>query len=254
MFQQAEPPPEPGDAPEAGNAPHAAIKRSQSDLETSPDPNIKQEPDAKKLKIEAVAAPAQQPLNIIDIDPAGDLLIALKDTFYKVDSSAIKRAAPKLYEQCLATRGADRPSWTFKTRWRPFRGAEFVLQAIHANLEQVPESMSCSDVRNAVMFAMHYEFLSRFLGLLKQWYRALRPLAHCCRSDKKKVCKGGRLWATYHLGLEEEFKALQGWAIFNLCDNGNGSLGHPAEQFNNKPLDLSEFAIAEPVITGNLRR
>lgn len=242
LLQQAEPPPEP-----------AGIKRSQSDRDIdSPDPNIKQEPDAKKPKLEKVAAQAQQPLKIIEIDPAGDLLIlfTVDQTAYKVDSNAIKRAAPKFYDACLASRPSEGSSWIAKVPEASYEGYEAILHLTHANMENIPASMPCTNVHNSVHFARHFEFLGRFSGLLKQWYWAIRPDCH----NGKKICNCIRLWMTYHLGLSQEFARLQAWAIFNLCDNGNGSLGDPAEQWNDKPLDLSKSnsCLAETVVTGKL--
>lgn len=250
LFQQSQPPPEPGNAPEAG------IKRSLSDRETaSPDPKIKEEPDVKKQKLDEITAPVQQSFKITEIDPAGDLLIVFdnSNTAFKIDSNTLKRASPKLYQKCLAVRPADGSTWTAKGLPNVFEGAvEVILNLIHANMDKIPVSMSCATLYNVIVFTKRFEMLDRFSGSLKQWYKGLPQ--NCCHSSKKAKCKIPRLWMTCRLGLEEEFKAFQAWAIFNLCDDGKGALGDPRGQLGRKPLELSNFSLSEEVVTGKLQR
>lgn len=248
LFQQSQPPPEPGNSPEAG------IKRSLSDRETaSPDPKIKEEPDVKKQKLDEIEAPVQQSFKVTDIDPAGDLLIVFENsnTAFKIDSNTLKRASPKLYQKCLAVRPADGSTWTFKGVQNVFEGAiEVILNLIHANMDKIPRSMGCFTVYNIVFLATYFEMLDRFSGSLKQSYQGI--VQNCCSPSGMKFCKCHRLWVTYQLGLDKESKALQRWAIFELCDDGKGGLGDPAEQLDGKALDLSNIALQEKVVTGKL--
>jgi hypothetical protein len=211
---------------------------------------MKEEPDAKKPKLEETAAPVQQSLKIIDIDPDGDLTILFESqkTAYKIDSNALKRASPELYQQCLDVRPADGSAWVFKGVRRNFVEAiEVVLNLIHANMEQIPKPMGFGTVHVVVAFAKRYGMLDRFLGSLKQWHQETPPN---CHPSQAKTSKCYRLWTAYQLGVEEDFNALQRWAIFNLSDDGKGSLGDPHELLRGKPLDLSVLLLAEKVVTG----
>lgn len=249
LFQQSQPPPEPGNAPEAG------IKRSLSDRETaSPDPKIKEEPDVKKQKLDEIEAPVQQSPKIIDIDPDGDLLILFKskNLAYKVDSNALKRGSPKLYQRCLGVRPADGSAWTFTGVTDNFSEAiEVVLNLIHANMKKIPESMNCIQVHMTVFFAKEFEMLDHVSDSLEKWYQ--RIAGNCSYASTRKLCQCVCLWTTYTLGLEQEFKTFQKWAIFNLHDDGKGSLVDPMEQLGGKPFELSYFGLKEKVVIGKFQ-
>lgn len=250
LFQQSQPPPEPGNAPEAGT------KRSLSDRETaSPDPKIKAEPDVKKQKLDEIKAPVQQSPKIIDIDPAGDLLILFEseNLAYKVDSNALKRGSPKLYRQCWDVRPADGSTWTFTGVNDIFCEAiEVVLNLIHANMKKIPESMNCCQVHKTVFFAKKFEMLDRFSDSLEKWYQQIPP--KCRYASTHNFCKCVCLWTTYRLGLEQEFKTFQTWAIFNLHDDGKGALVDPMKQLAGKPLSLSRnFGLSEKVVIGKIQ-
>lgn len=102
-----------------------------------PDPKIKAELDVKKQKLEEIKTPVQQSPKIIKIDPAGDLLILFesRNVAYKVDSNALKRGSPKLYQQCLGVHPADSFAWTFTGVIDNFSKAiKLVLNLIHGNM------------------------------------------------------------------------------------------------------------------------
>lgn len=245
------------------NAPEAGTKRSLPDRETaSPDPKIKEEPDVKKQKLDEIKTPAQQSPKIIDIDPAGDLLILFKskNVAYKVDSNALKRGSPKLYQQCLDVRPADGSAWTFTGVTDAFKEAteiiiekatEMILNLIHANMNKIPKSMNCAQVHNAVVFAKDFDMLDAFSGSLEKWYQAIP--ASCCYASRGNLCKCVCLWTTYRLGLEEDFKTFQRWAIFNLHDDGKGALVDPIEQLAGEPLGLSTFGLSDKAVIGKFQ-
>jgi hypothetical protein len=204
----------------------------------------------KKQKVEEPAAPLEKSLEIIDIDPAGDILLLLESKkACRVDSNAIKRASRKLYGECLSQRPANSSAWIFKgldTLQEPAVVA--VLNLIHANMDRIPVSMTCEKVYVSIVVAKKYEMLSRLSASLKQWYQSISQ--KCCTAPGHKKCKFSRLWATYHLGMKEECKDLQAWAIFNVCDNGKDALGDPVEQHYGRNLDLSHFYLSQKSITG----
>ncbi|POS71356.1 hypothetical protein DHEL01_v210250 [Diaporthe helianthi] len=247
--------PEAGKAPDAGNTPRTAIKRSQSDLETTePDEKISEEPDVKKQKLEEVAAPVQQ-LNIINIDPAGDLLILCNKKAFKVDSSAIKRVTPSVYKRCLAQRPVDDSAWTSSFRDMSEimeEAVSVILNLIHANLDKIPESIHWVTMFYLIVLAKRFKVFDRFLVPFKRWYQGgllLQPIPSTC-NVRKSTC----LWISYHLGLEENFKVLQRWAIFNLCDDGKGTLVYPPKQVDGTRSKLSTSYLADKVVTDRIAK
>ncbi|KAL1879169.1 hypothetical protein Daus18300_001748 [Diaporthe australafricana] len=77
---------------EADTRPEASAKRPQPESDPTSEPNVKIEPDVKRQKLEdETPTPVQPPLNIVDIDPNGDLLIGFESqkTAYRVDSNAL---------------------------------------------------------------------------------------------------------------------------------------------------------------------
>lgn len=156
-----------------------------------------------------------------------------------------------LYDQCLAVRPDDGSDWIFKDEGKPEiskESAKAVLDLIHSNREQIPESMHFVTILDAVVFTARYKMFDRYHIWLKEWYHAMSP------ANEWKTRNCCRLWLAHKLGLKDEFMDLQEQAIFHLCDNGKGGLGDPDEQFNRgTPLDLSKFSLADETITGKFK-
>lgn len=211
-------------------------KRSQPDRET--------EPVTKRQKL------IDESFDFIDVDPvSGDLMMIFecRKTAYNVDSNAIRRASPVLYEQCLAVRPADGSDWTFKHEGWPGtskKTAEAILHLIHANMDQIPEALDFSTVYNVFVFAIQYEMFDRYYISLKQWYETMLPSK---RETSRNYC---RLWLAHKLG-HGDFYELQKWAIFNLFDDGKGGRGDPSEEPSlGHPLDLAGNLLSDKTVIG----
>lgn len=222
----------------------------QSDRESaSPNSMVKAEPATKRQKLNEHAPPVQQSLDIIDIDPDGDLLLIFgsHQTAYKVDSRAIRRASPVLYKSCQAVRPDDGSDWTFEEVPEICKeGAMAILNLIHAKMDQVEEPMHFMTVHDAAFFATHYDMYC-FYGPLNDWYDRMAV------SRREKTCNCCRLWVAYQIGHEDDFKDLQKWAILNLSDDGEGALGDLTEtDCKGKPLYVSDFSCSDTIVIGKV--
>lgn len=249
LLEQSQPQP----VGEADTRFEASAKRPQPDSEpTSLEPNAKIEPHVKRQKLEdEITTPVRQPLKIVDIDPNGDLLIVFESqrSAYRIDSNALKRVSPVLYQLCLDVRPADGSPWSFNGVNNAYeKSAEFILNIIHANIDQVGESMSHGLVHNIVAFAKTYGMKDRFMCSLKQWFRTMNVY------DNSKQRNCSRLWIANELGLDDHFRDLQSWAILNLSPIGNGGIGVPSEATLDKPIDISRSWLADKVVTGKFPR
>lgn len=234
--------------------PEAGIKRLPSDCKTeNPDPKIKIEPDVKRPKLDdEITAPVKQPLNIVDVDPTGDLLFVFesRSTAYRIDSNTLKRTSKLLYQECLAVRRTDDSAWTFKGVDNGLEEAtEVVLNVIHANFDQVPDTVPASMLHNILTFTKRYEMMDRFLRTIKQWFHMMSSEGSESNTSSWKCSK---LWVANDLGFDEQLKNLQIWAVFSLSPDGDGGIGDPLEIQAGKRLELSNFALANNVVTGKI--
>lgn len=225
--------------PSGGAGHQGGFKRSQSDGET--------ETDTKRQRLDE-----EQSLDIVDIDPDGDLMIKCdsKTTTYRVDSNTLRRTIPVLYKKCMAVRPADgSSSWIFHGL-RNFSGVstKAILDCIHGNECEVPTSMHIRHVENAVAFAIEYGILESYSETLSRWFRTMAQLESNSGREKTRNCY--RLWLACQFHLDGEYKDIQTWAIFNLCDNGEGALGDSHERFNGHPLSLQAIPHSDKIITG----
>lgn len=188
------------------------------------------------------------------IDSEGDLIVTSKSrgTAYLIDSNTLRRASPVLYEQCLAVRPADErrddfglPNWVFDGMPDASdKSTEMMLHLIHANMGHIRRYMDFEIVQDAVYLAIQCEMFGRYRRVLTRWYQ---DMASSNRQKTKSCCS---LLLSYNLGIQDDFIALQQWAIFELCDNGKGGLGDPSEElFPGQPLDLSKLRLSDPAIT-----
>lgn len=238
----------------ADNCPGVGVKRPKTEPETTtPDPIIKLEPDVKRQKIDNETPDAtQQQLQIVDIDPEGDLTIIFrsKNTGYKVDSNTLKRTSPILYQECLAVRPSDGSAWTFQEVDEVLAEAtQVILNIIHANIDQIPASMRSGLVHNIVWFAKQYGMKDRLSPSMKQWFFSMQMEGISNKQTFGKLCG---LWITNELGLDTECKNLQSWAVFNLTPDGKGSIGDPCEILSSGArVDMTAtFALSDVKITG----
>lgn len=193
------------------------------------------------------------------IDSNGDLIVTSKSrgTAYLIDSRALQRASPVLYEQCLAVRPADErpahnwrrlPNWVFDGMPEAsVRSTEAILNLMHANMGYIPESMDFETVQDAVYLAIQGEMLDSYIKVLRRWY------LNMASSERTKTQNCCCLWLSHTLGIWEEFITLQQWAIFELCDSGERGLGDPSKELSpGQSLDLSKFRFADQVITNRI--
>lgn len=174
-------------------------------------------------------------------------------TTYKVDSAAIQRASPVLYERCLAVRPADGFDWTFEHDSKGWpetskETAEAILHLIHGNEDQVPESLHFETVYNVFTFAIRYELFDRYYNRLKRWCDKIDTSE--TQTQKTRECY--RLWLVHKLHPADSFTlTLQKWAVYNLFDDGKGGLGDPSEELSpGKPLDLAGFSLSDKTVIG----
>lgn len=221
--------------------PKLVPKRSRSDSQT--------EPETKRQKHNE-----EQPLDIVVIDPNGDLIVRSESSRsgYQIDSNALRRASQKLYDQCLAVQphNGTNSSWIFKGMPDSSRSSRMaILDLMHGNVDQIPESMHFEAVHDAVFIAKEWGIFDRYCASLKQWYQTMAQ----AKRIKSRECS--RLWLAKELGLKEDFIKLQTWTIFNLCENGKGGLGDPHEETSpRQPLDLSKWRLSDNVITDMIVR
>lgn len=234
--------------PAVRRGPPRGAKRSQADLQA----DRETEPKIKR----------QRPLERFDrypIDPDGDLLIVFDhfEVVYQIDSRAVRRASPVLYEQCLAVKASDGSYWAFKleefSNILKYRTAvEEVLSLIHGNTGHMRRVMDCETVYYAFIFTTQYEMFDRYYVSLLEWYeRSVRSTMGKNNREKKHRDIGYCLWLAHELGHEEDLMYLQNWAIFNLCSDDMGGLGDsPVERRSVTSHDLSEFRFPDRIITG----
>ncbi|KAJ0122355.1 hypothetical protein J7T55_002868 [Diaporthe amygdali] len=243
----SQPPHEPDNMPDVG------IKRLQSDCEAgSLDPKIKIEPDVKRQKLDVeITAQVKQPLNIVNIDPRGDLTINLRseDVGFKVDSNTLKRTAPILYQKCLAVRPVDCSAWTLELRTTTIEAAEVFFNVIHGNVDRVPECMDATMVYEILDFTIHYGMRDRFLSSLKRWFHAITITGSSKERERLNCC---RLWIARGLGLNDPFNNLQQWAVFNLKADDNGMVGVDGE--SRGFYNLSRFTLCDRVVSDRINQ
>lgn len=235
--------------PAVRKGPPRGAKRSQADLQA----DRETEPHTKRQR---------RIKTIYHIDPDGDLLIVLDhlETAYQIDSRAVRRASPVLYEQCLAVKASDGSDWAFKIEQfsnidniDKFKQAvEDVLNLIHANVGHVRRVMDCETVYYAFVFATQYEMFDRYYVSLEEWYeRSVRSTMSKNNREKKHRDIGYCLWLAHKLDHEEDLMDLGKWAIFNLCRDDMDGLGNsPVERCSVTSHDLSEFWFPDKIITG----
>lgn len=232
--------------PAVRRGPPRGAKRSQADLQADreTEPNTKRQ---KRLKTTYL------------IDPDGDLLIVFDhfEDAYQIDSRAVRRASPVLYEQCLAVKPSDGSDRAFSleefSNIDKFKKAVGnVLNLIHANVGHVRRVMDCETVYYAFVFATQYEMFDRYYISLEEWYeRSVRSTMRKNNREKKHRDIGYCLWLAHKLDHEEDLMDLEKWAVFNLCRDDMDGLGDPpVERCSVTSYDLSEFWFPDKIITG----
>lgn len=235
--------------PAVRRGPPRGAKRSQADLQTDLQADRETEPHTKRQR---------RIKTIYHIDPDGDLLIVLDhfEAAYQIDSRAVRRASPVLYEQCLAVKASDGSDWAFKleefSNIDKFKQAvENVLNLIHANVGHVRRVMDCESVYYAFVFATQYQMFDRYYRSLEEWYvRSVRSTMGKNNREKKHRDIGYCLWLAHKLDSEEDLMYLQNWAIFNLCRDDMDGLGDSPVERRSVTHDVSEFWFPDNIITG----
>lgn len=200
-----------------------AIKGSRTCNDTEPEPNMQ-------------TVDKERPLDIVNIDPDGDLILKAKytdlNTAYKVNSHVIQRVSPGLYEQCLGVQPADgaESTWMFEDLPRVSgMPTATVMCYIHGN----PATFVGSPVllHEAVFFTIQCGMFDYCLEGAKQWYQNMDQAITTITSTYKPrhMCC---LWLAVKLGLHNEVIRLQRWAIFVL----DRELSDPPERFDKLSL------------------
>lgn len=241
--------------PEA-HKPKTRAKRKRADsLSRSASPDTEDTPPvdrssmARRRRNAEVTAADQQPPDIVDIEPEGDLTIIFEseNTGFKIDSKAVKRSSPVLYQQCLAVRRAGRSAWTFQGVPAHMQEAtRVVLNVIHGNTNPVAEPMDCYLLHDIIWFMKEYEMKDGMLPSLRQWFFAMKQMAEKC--DARWQLYG--LWIAHELGLKHEFDKLQIWAVFNLVPYGESGIGDPRGIWAKRAADLVASPLFDVEVKG----
>lgn len=227
----------------------AKRKRSDSSPTTDDSPPVERSLTAKRQRNAEVTATDQQPPDIVDIDPEGDLTILFesRNTGFKVDSNAIKRSSPVLYQKCLAVRPADRSAWTFQGVSASLEeAAGVILNVIHGNIDRTTEPMDCILLHHVICFTNEYGMKFRLLQSLTQWFLRMKEVG---KSSNKPWQLYG-LWMARTLGLKREFEGFQFWAVFNLIPDGKGGIRYPYETSNEYPVDMAAYPFFDIRVKG----
>lgn len=228
-------------------------KRSDSSPNTDDAPPIERSLTAKRQRNAEVTAADQQPPDIVDIDPEGDLTIFFesRNTGFKVDSNAVKRSSPLLYTKCLAVRPADGSAWTFQGVPACMQeAAGVILNVIHGNIDQTTEPMDCILLHHIMCFTNEYGMKHRLLQFLTQWFLAMKEVGKTSKTPWQLY----GLWMARDLELKREFEELQLWAVFNLMPDGKGGMKYHYETSNEYPVDMAAYLLFDVKVKGETTR